>query len=170
MTGEAPARGHARRRRRRGFGGGPQNTPAEYKSGFGADGVKALQAFVKKGGTLVAFAQAGDLPVQRFGLPVRNIVAGVPSKEFWAPGSTLRVRFANTNPLAYGMPAEGLALFMAGSQVYEVTSTDRSQDVEILADLPGPRRPAERLAARRAGDRKEGRCRVGEARCGHGSC
>ncbi len=31
------------------------------------------------------------------------------------------------------MPAEGLALFMAGSQVYEVTSTDRSQDVEILA-------------------------------------
>ncbi len=31
------------------------------------------------------------------------------------------------------MPADGLALFMAGGQVYEVTSTDRSQDVEILA-------------------------------------
>ena len=31
------------------------------------------------------------------------------------------------------MPAEGLALFMAGGQVYEVTSTDRSQDVEILS-------------------------------------
>ena len=26
----------------------------------------------------------------------------------------------------------GIALFMAGGQVYEVTSTDRSQDVEIL--------------------------------------
>ena len=45
----------------------------------------------------------------------------------------MRVKFANTNPLAYGMPADGLALFMAGGQVYEVTSTDRSQDVEILA-------------------------------------
>ena len=31
------------------------------------------------------------------------------------------------------MPAEGLALFMAGSQVYEVTSTDRSQDVQIFS-------------------------------------
>jgi glutamine amidotransferase-like uncharacterized protein len=43
------------------------------------------------------------------------------------------VRFDNTNPIAYGMPAEGFALFMAGGQVYEVTSTDRSQDVEIFS-------------------------------------
>src|SRR5690606_35740743 len=66
-------------------------------------------------------------------LPVRNVVADIPSKEFWAPGSTLRVRFANTHPLAYGMPEEGLALFLRGGQVYEVTSTSRSQDVSILA-------------------------------------
>jgi glutamine amidotransferase-like uncharacterized protein len=31
------------------------------------------------------------------------------------------------------MPGEGLALFVAGSQVYEVTSTDRSHDVEVIA-------------------------------------
>ena len=115
-----------------GFGGGPE-PPAEYRSGFGADGVKSLQAFVQKGGTLLTFANAGDLPIQRFSLPVRNIVNGLPSKSFWSPGSTLRVSFANSNPLVYGMPAEGLALFMAGGQVYEVTSTDRSQDVEILS-------------------------------------
>jgi hypothetical protein len=120
-------------------GGGGQGepptdiTPPEYRSGFGAEGVKALRAFVEKGGTLVTFGQAGDLPIQRFGLPLRNIVAGVPTKEFWSPGSTLRVRFDNTNPVAFGMPAEGWALFTAGSQVYEVTSTDRSQDVEIFA-------------------------------------
>lgn len=116
-------------------GGGPpaDNTPPEYRSGFGAEGVKALQAFVEKGGTLVTFGQAGDLAIQRFGLPLRNIVAGLPSKEFWSPGSTLRVKFDTANPIAYGMPGEGLALFMSGSQVYEVTSTDRSQDVEIIA-------------------------------------
>ena len=116
-----------------GFGGGPDNTPPEYRSGFGAEGVKALQAFVEKGGTLLTFGSAGDLPIQRFGLPLRNIVAGLPGKQFWAPGSTLRVRFDPTNPIAYGMPSEGYALFMAGSQVYEVTSTDRSQDVEIIS-------------------------------------
>ena len=131
MTGERPPQGQGGPGG--GGGGGPDNTPAEYRSGFGAEGVKALQAFVQKGGTLLTFANAGDLPIQRFGLPLRNIVNGLPSKQFWSPGSTLRVTFNNANPLAYGMPAEGLALFMAGGQVYEVTSTERSQDVEILS-------------------------------------
>jgi hypothetical protein len=130
MTGERPAGGP-------GGGGGPgsaeDNTPAEFKSGFGAEGVKALQAFVQGGGTLLTFAQSGDLAIQRFGLPLRNVVAGVPSKDFWSPGSTLRVKFTNSHPLVYGMPSEGLALFMAGGQVYEVTSFDRSHDVDILS-------------------------------------
>jgi glutamine amidotransferase-like uncharacterized protein len=43
------------------------------------------------------------------------------------------VRFHNRYPLAYGMPAEGLVLFTAGGQVYEVTSSERSHDVEILS-------------------------------------
>jgi hypothetical protein len=114
-------------------GGGRQGpaTPPEYRSGFGADGVKMLQAFVQKGGTLVTFGQAGDLPIQRFNLPVRNVVAGLDSKEFWSPGSTLRVRFDHHHPLAFGMPREGYALFLAGSQAYEVTTT--SPNVEIFS-------------------------------------
>lgn len=42
------------------------------------------------------------------------------------------VHFNNTNPLVYGMPADGLVMFMASGQVYEVTSADRSHTVEIL--------------------------------------
>ena len=133
MTGERPPQGGPGGGGGGGFGGGPDNTPAEYRSGFGADGVKALQVFVQKGGTLLTFANAGELAIQRFSLPLRNIVAGLPSKQFWSPGSTLKVTFSNTNPLVYGMPREGLALFMAGGQVYEITSTERSQDVEILS-------------------------------------
>jgi hypothetical protein len=125
MTGERPAGGNQPP---------PEDiTPPEYRSGFGAEGVKALQAFVQSGGTLVTFGQAGDLPIQRFGLPVRNIVANLPSKEFWCPGSTLRMRFNTSSPIAYGMPSEGLGLFMAGSQVYEITSMDRSQDIDVIA-------------------------------------
>jgi hypothetical protein len=135
MTGDRPAGGGGGQGGPGGGQGGPpaDTTPPEYRSGFGTEGVKALQAFVEKGGTLVTFGQAGDLPIQHFGLPLRNVVASVPSKEFWSPGSTLRVRFDNTHPIAFGMPTEGWALFMAGSQVYEVTSTDRSQDVEVFA-------------------------------------
>jgi hypothetical protein len=132
MTGDDPPAGARGGGGEVGEGAAQRRTPPDYRSGFGADGIKALQAFVEAGGTLVTFGQAADLPIQRMGLPVRNVVAGVPSKEFWAPGSTLRVRYANDHPLAFGMPSEGLALFMAGSQAYEVTSTDRSQDVAIL--------------------------------------
>jgi hypothetical protein len=82
---------------------------------------------------LITFGQAGDLPMQRFNLPLRNVVANLPAKEFWSPGSTLRVRFDTSNPIAFGMPEQGLALFMAGSQVYEITSMDRGQDVDIIA-------------------------------------
>ncbi len=119
----------------RGQGGAArqQNVPEEYRSGFGDEGVKALRAFVEAGGTLVAFAQAADLPVQQFDLPVRNVIAGLDAKTFWSPGSTLRMRFATDHPLAFGMPSKGLGLLMAGGQVYEVTGTDRSHDVEILA-------------------------------------
>jgi hypothetical protein len=127
MTGETPSTGPGGARL-------PEpNIPPEYRSAFGDEGVKALEAFVQNGGTLVAFAQAADLPVLKFGLPVRNVVAGLDANTFWAPGSTLHVRYAHTHPLVAGMPARGLALFMSGSQVYEVTSTDRSQDVEVLA-------------------------------------
>lgn len=130
MTGERPA---AATGGRGGGGRGGAPTPPEYRSGFGAEGADALEAFVQNGGTLVTFAQAGDLPIQRFGLPLRNVVAGLDSTEFWSPGSTLKVEFDTTHPLAYGMPDEGLALFMTGGQVYEVTSTDRSQDVEVFS-------------------------------------
>ncbi len=144
MTGEAAAAGAAGGAGGGGRGGGrggaagggdgdgrQGGTPPAYRSGFGAEGVKMLQAFVQKGGTLVTFGQAGDLPIQRFGLPLRNVVAGLPSKEFWSPGSTLRVRFDNRHPLAFGMPRDGYALFLAGSQAYEVTSS--SPNVEIFA-------------------------------------
>lgn len=131
MTGIRPAGGQGGQGG--GFGGPQTEPPPEYRSGFGEEGIKALESFVQKGGTLLTFAEASDLPIQRFGLPVRDVVADLPSKEFWAPGSTLRVRFANTHPLAYGMPDEGLALFLRGSQAYEVTSTSRSQDVSVLA-------------------------------------
>src|SRR5262245_17763528 len=127
MTGER--RGEAAGR---GAGKRPAEYPPEYRSGFGQEGVAALRAFVEKGGTLVTFAEAGDFAIQKFELPLRNVVANRPSKEFWSPGSTLRVRIDNTNPLAYGMPTEGLAVFLANNQAYEVLPTSYNERVERI--------------------------------------
>ena len=145
MTGERPAAGQGGGGGGGGFGGGPDNTPAEYRSGFGAEGVKALQAFVQKGGTLLTFANAGDLPIQRFGLRVRNVVSGLPSKTFWSPGSTLKVRFANTNPLAWhaGRRPRPLHGRRAGLRNHRPGPEPGRRDPH---DLRRARHPAERLA------------------------
>jgi hypothetical protein len=103
---------------------------------LGKEGVDALQAFVKNGGTLVTFGEAGSLPIERFGLPLRNVLAGVATTEFWSPGSTLRARFEVQNPLAYGMPREGLVTFLANNQVYEIVSTARNHEVETIVTFP----------------------------------
>jgi len=124
--------------RRTGGGQGPpqEEPPPEYRSGLGKEGVDALQAFVKNGGTLVTFGEAGSLPIERFGLPLRNVLANVASTEFWSPGSTLRARFDTGNPLAFGMPTEGLVTFLANNQVYEIVSTARNQEVETIVTFP----------------------------------
>jgi hypothetical protein len=109
-----------------------RDVPPEYRSGFGETGVAALEAFVENGGTLVTFAQAGTLVLDEFDVPVRDAVAGLPGREFWAPGSTLRVRVADDDPLTYGMPTRALATFLAGGQVYETLPSPESADVKRL--------------------------------------
>ena len=111
-----------------GFGGPP--APPEYRSGFGAEGVAALKAFVQAGGTLLTFGESGTLPIERFPLPLKDVVAGKNTKEFWSPGSTFKVKVDNTNPLAYGMPSDALVVWLRGCQAYDVT--DASAKVETI--------------------------------------
>jgi hypothetical protein len=110
----------------------PSSVPPEYRSGFGAEGVMALEAFVRDGGTLMTFAEAGDLAIDEFHLSVRNVLAGPGGNDFWSPGSTLKVKVDNTNPFAYGMPEDALALFLDGGQVYETLPGPDSQQMERI--------------------------------------
>jgi len=110
----------------------PSSVPPDYRSGFGREGVEALEAFVDDGGTLMTFAEAGDLPIEEFHLPVRNVVAGLSGNEFWSPGSTLKVKVDTDNPFAYGMPEDALALFLAGGQVYETLPGPDSERMDRI--------------------------------------
>jgi len=127
ITGEAGAG----RGGRGAFGALPDTTPPEYRSGLGADGVAAIKDFVDKGGTLVALGGATDFAISRLGLPVRNAVEGLSTKEFFCPGSTLRVTIDNSHPLAYGMPAEGLVLFHY-SPAFDVVATEFNDRNDII--------------------------------------
>jgi hypothetical protein len=81
----------------------------------------------------VTFAEAGDLPIDEFHLPVRNVLAGVGSEVFWSPGSTLKVKVDAASPFALGMPGNALALFLQGGQVYETVPGPASAGVERIA-------------------------------------
>jgi hypothetical protein len=135
ITGE-PGGGRGEGRGGMSFASVPNTTPPEYRSGIGSEGVNAIKDFVQKGGTLVTLGGATDFAITKLGLPVRNVLAGLDSKEFFCPGSTLRVNVDNTHPLAYGMPAEALVLFHY-SPAFDVVATDfndRSQIVVRYAD------------------------------------
>ena len=129
-----PADGVARMTGERSGGGGNDapTYPEEFRSGFGQEGVDALEAFVQNGGTLVTFAEAGALPIDEFGLPVRNVRRGLSSTEFWSPGSTLKVNIDNTHPLAYGMPDEGLITFLRNNAAYQITATPRNERADRI--------------------------------------
>jgi hypothetical protein len=113
-------------------GGGGGTYPPEFRTGFGDEGVKALQDFVQAGGTLVTFAEAGAFAIDRLQLPLRDVVAGLPFKQFWSPGSTLKITVDTANPLGYGMPSQSLAIFLAGSQAYEIQPSG-AQSVTTIA-------------------------------------
>jgi hypothetical protein len=86
--------------------------PKKYLSGIKKEGVENLKTFVNNGGTLVALADATEFAIDTFELKVQNVIENVSSgMEFFCPGSTLKAHFTNNDPLAYGMPEEGLVLF-----------------------------------------------------------
>jgi Zinc carboxypeptidase len=114
-----------------GFGGGP--VPPEYRTGIGAEGVAALRSFVEKGGSMVAMAGASDFAIERFGLSARDVTAGKSTKEFWCPGSTLKMRVDNANPLAYGMPDNALGVYLMGNPAFDLPPTSHNERYEVVA-------------------------------------
>lgn len=109
----------------------PEKYPDKYKSGIGKEGVEELIKFVENGGTLVVLGSSYKFAVEEFGLKIRNITEGLSSKELFCPGSTLKVTFDNSHPLAYGMPNEGLVLYRS-SPVFEVIPSRNNKDYETI--------------------------------------
>jgi len=107
-----------------------KKTPEEFRNGIGKDGVKNINNFVKAGGTLIVLNQAYDFAREAFDLPIRDEVENVPSKEFFCPGSTLKIKLDTNHPLCYGMPMNALALFRY-SPALQVSAGDFDDKVSI---------------------------------------
>jgi hypothetical protein len=96
----------------------PGSMPAEYTGGLGPKGADALRAFARAGGTLVFLNRASEYGVTTLGLKARNVVAGVPSQDFYSPGSLLNVKLDLRDPLARGLP-EDVAIWSEASPAWD---------------------------------------------------
>jgi hypothetical protein len=89
-----------------------------------------LKKFVESGGSIVTIGSSTSI-AGVFGIPVKNYLVekgpdgkdrALPGEKFYIPGSLLKAHIDNTNPLAYGMPAE-VDVFFDNSPVFRLEPT-----------------------------------------------
>jgi Zinc carboxypeptidase len=103
--------------------------PADITGGIGTAGVAALKTFVEEGGTIITLNEASLFAIDKLGVPVKNVLEGVPAKEFYCPGSILKIKIDTTSPITRGAPLlestrdESIA-WVEGSLAFEATGDD----------------------------------------------
>ena len=115
-------------------GGGP--VPDEFTGGLGQPGVASLRAFVVAGGTLVTLNSASNLAAERLPVGARNVLQGVANKDFYGPGSILRVNVDPNHPVAYGMDREVAIWFEQGPVFAPTFENSAASDVAVVATYP----------------------------------
>ena len=103
--------------------------PEQLSGGIGESGADALRKFVEEGGTVITLNEASQFAIDHLGVPVRNILEGVSPKDFYCPGSILKIKLDMTSSITRGAPLlesssdESIA-WVEGSLALETTSTD----------------------------------------------
>jgi hypothetical protein len=103
--------------------------PSEISGGLGQAGVDALKKFVEEGGTIITLNEASQFAIDHLGVPVKNVLEGVPPKDFYCPGSILKIKVDTTSPIAHGAPLlessrdESIA-WVEGALAFESTSSN----------------------------------------------
>jgi hypothetical protein len=114
------------------------SVPGQYAGGIGETGAQALREFVEKGGTVVTLGNASLFAIEQFSLPVTNVVAGLPSSQFFCSGALLRTEIADANhPVVAGLAARPAVMFER-NPVFETKTGFRGK---VLATYPKDRNP-----------------------------
>ena len=133
---------------RPGGGGGGQpdsmSIPAEFRRWLGRftteQTVPRLREFLQAGGTIITIGSSTHL-ARQLGLPVENHLVEngrpLPREKFFVPGSVIRVRVDNTQPIAYGM-AEEADVFFDESPVFTLEGDAAAKGVKPVAWFDSP--------------------------------
>lgn len=121
--------------------------PDEYKDRTGnvtaEKTIPQLRKFAEEGGVLLAIGSSTDLGYH-LGLPLVNALTEIdsegavkrlPREKFFVPGSVLRVKVDNTNPVAYGIP-EDLDLMYSNNPAFRLLPEAKLKGVNSVAWFP----------------------------------
>jgi hypothetical protein len=104
----------------------------ESARGISNQGYANLARFVEDGGTLICFDGSCAALIRQWKLPLRNVLDGVRSSEFYCPGSILRIDVDTSHPVARTMMKDTDAYFI-NSSAFEATDKDRVQVIARYA-------------------------------------
>jgi hypothetical protein len=117
--------------------GGRAGGAAPNVSGEDSARVAGVDAFVRGGGTVVAWNQGTTSLISSLQLPVRNVVAGVTRQEYFTGVSVMRATVDTTHPVMAGMPADA-DIVVSGSPVF---TTLPGFEGAVLAKYPAQGSP-----------------------------
>jgi hypothetical protein len=101
----------------------------ENARGINDRGFTNLARFVEDGGTLICFDGSCGQLIRQWKLPLKNVLEGVRSSDFYCPGSIVGIEVDTTNPIARTMSKDTDAYFI-NSSAFEATDAGR---VQIIA-------------------------------------
>ena len=107
----------------------PDGEAAENQRGLGEAGFKNLARFAEDGGTLICFDGSCGQLIKQLKLPLRNVLEGLRSTDFYCPGSVLRIEVDAANPIARTMSHRTDAYF-TNSSAFETTDDGK---VRVIA-------------------------------------
>jgi hypothetical protein len=147
---------------------------ADTPAGMSNKALVNLARFVADGGTLICFDGSCGPLIKHFQLPVRNVLEGLRSTDFYCPGSILGIDVDTSNPIARAMAKDANAYFI-NSSAFELIDKPATADVN-----EGPTRADVSVIARyakddvlrsgwlRGEDRIKDRVALAEVKVGHG--
>lgn len=100
-------------------GHAPGTVPPQYAGGITEQGAENLSQFVEKGGTLVCIGSSSLFAIEQFRLPVKDSLIGLETKDFYCPGSLVKIVNDLNHPIAFGME-ESCAGFFWNNSGYEI--------------------------------------------------
>ena len=127
----------------------PNTIPEEYRDQLGNVTTKKtmpeLIQFMKKGGTILTIGRSTAM-ADHAGLPLKSALVEINQDgrevplsraKYFVPGSILRVKVNNSNPLAYGMP-ENLDVTFDNSPVFQFLPEAVLEGIRPVAWFDGP--------------------------------